>query len=262
MCRKSVRSKRVLLQPATFAALLVIGPQLSAQDPPPAAASPAVIVAGDFSAAPAGALPPEWRPLTFPDIKAHTRYEPVADPVHGQVIRATSTASASGLVRKLSLDPQAYPLLRWQWKAQSLIRKSDVTRKEGDDYPARIYVSFAYDPARASMSERVRYGAARLMYGEYPPHSGLNYIWESRAPVGTVVANAFVDRVRMIVVESGPARLNQWLRYERNIVDDYRAAFGEDPPAISGVAIMTDTDNTGESAIAWYGNIEFARARR
>ena len=112
------------------------------------------------------------------------------------------------------------------------------------------------------MTERARYGAARLLYGEYPPHSGLNYIWENKAPVGTIVSNPFIARVKMIVVESGAARLNQWLRYERNIVDDYRKAFGEDPPAISGIAIMTDTDNTGESAVAWYGNIELARAGR
>ena len=216
----------------------------------------ATIVVGDFAGAPAGTLPPDWRALTFPDIKSHTRYAAVPDATHGQVVRASANASASGLLRKISLDAHTHPLLRWSWKADNLIAKGDVTRKEGDDYPVRIYVSFAYDPQRVSLFERAKYAAARLIYGEYPPHSGLNYIWDGKAPVGTIVANAHTDRVKMIVVESGASRLHEWLRYERNIVEDYRRAFGEDPPMVSGIALMTDADNTGETALAWYGNIE------
>ena len=66
----------------------------------------------------------------------------------------------------------------------------------------------------------------------------------------------------MIVVESGSGHLREWRTYERNIVDDYRRAFGAEPPPISGIAIMTDTDNTGESAKAWYGNISLHAAPR
>jgi hypothetical protein len=63
----------------------------------------------------------------------------------------------------------------------------------------------------------------------------------------------------MIVIESGSDKLNQWIAEKRDIAADYRKAFGEDPPAISGIAIMTDSDNTGESATAWYGDIIFSR---
>jgi hypothetical protein len=64
----------------------------------------------------------------------------------------------------------------------------------------------------------------------------------------------------MIIVESGAADLNRWVTEERNVYEDYKAAFGEEPPSISGVAIMTDTDNTGESATAFYGDILFKRS--
>ena len=173
---------------------------------------------------------------------------------------ATANASASGLLHRVELDPHGHPLLRWRWKVDNLIVRGDVTRKDGDDYPARLYVSFAYDPNRVSLFDRVKYAAARILYGEYPPHAGLNYIWDGKAPSGTLVTNAFTSRVKMIVVESGPARLHEWVTYERNIVEDYRRAFGEEPPPLSGIAIMTDTDNTGESATAWYGNIELLQA--
>jgi hypothetical protein len=63
----------------------------------------------------------------------------------------------------------------------------------------------------------------------------------------------------MIAVESGPELAGQWVTVRRNVVDDYRKAFGEDPPQVGAIAIMTDTDNTGESATAWYGDISASR---
>jgi hypothetical protein len=63
----------------------------------------------------------------------------------------------------------------------------------------------------------------------------------------------------MIAVESGESKVNQWVCEERNILEDYKKAFGENPSMISGIAIMTDTDNTGESATAYYGDIIFKK---
>lgn len=60
-----------------------------------------------------------------------------------------------------------------------------------------------------------------------------------------------------IVVESGAAGVNQWLAVERNIAADFRTAFGEEPPAITAVAVATDTDNTGASVTAFYVDISF-----
>jgi hypothetical protein len=213
----------------------------------------------DWSAPGKDGLPAGWRPLTFKNIPRHTHYATVRDG-EALVMRAEANAAASGLIHPLEADPRRTPILRWRWKVENLLRKADVTRKEGDDYPARIYVAFAYDPGRARLGQRIKYEAARLIYGEYPPHSGLNYIWESKAPIGTVVPNPFTDRVHMIVVDSGRARLGEWVEHERNIYQDYRKAFGEEPPMISGIAIMTDADNTQESATAYYGDITLSSA--
>lgn len=201
--------------------------------------------------------PEGWKPQTFRNIPRHTRYEVVSED-GTYVVKAQANASASGLIHPLDLDAREHRILRWRWKVENLIDKADLRRKEGDDYPARIYVAFAYDPARAGVAQRIRYEAARLLYGEYPPHAGLNYVWDGKAPVGTVAPNVFTDRVRMIVVESGPAHLQRWLHYERDVYADYRQAFGEEPPRISGVAIMTDTDGTGERAVAWYGDLSLS----
>jgi hypothetical protein len=141
----------------------------------------------------------------------------------------------------------------------NVLRKGDPRTKEGDDYPARLYVTFEHDPSRLGLYERSKAEAVRILYGEYPPGAVLNYIWESRAPIGSTLPNAWVDRARMIVVESGEANLGRWIEERRNVLEDFRRVFGEEPPAITGVAIMTDTDGTGESATAFYGDILFVR---
>jgi hypothetical protein len=72
-----------------------------------------------------------------------------------------------------------------------------------------------------------------------------------------MAANAYTDRAMMFVVQAGGEKLQQWVLQERNVYEDYKKAFGEEPTMITGVAIMTDTDNTRESAVAWYGDIVF-----
>jgi hypothetical protein len=143
----------------------------------------------------------------------------------------------------------------------NVYKNGDVSKKEGDDYPARIYITFEYDAGKVGILEKATYEAARLLYGRYPPIGAINYIWESRAPKGTIVPNPYTDRVRMVVTESGAERLNTWVTEERNLLEDYKAAFGEEPSLISGVAIMTDTDNTKETATAYYGDILFKKAK-
>jgi len=218
-----------------------------------------ILEVGKFSAAAPGTeFPENWKPLTFPKIKRHTAYTLIRD---GEVVivKAVSEASSSGLTRDITIDPKEYPIVQWRWKIGNLLKASDVTRKEGDDYPARLYITFAYDSSKVSLFEKAKYETARLLYGQYPPIAALNYIWDTKAPKGAVVPNPYTDRAMMIVVESGAADVNRWVIEERNVYDDYKTAFGQEPPSISGVAVMTDTDNTGESALAFYGDIVFKK---
>ena len=216
-----------------------------------------IIYAGQFSAAnPGDRLPPEWKPLTFEKIASHTHYSLVKD---GDilVIKAVSNASASGLIRKIRIDPEKYPVIQWRWKVSNILKKGAVAKKGGDDCAARVYVTFEYDPERAGIFEKAMYQLGKLIYGKHPPIATINYIWANKAPVGTIVQSPYMKLDKMIVVESGKESLNNWVIVERNIFDDYVMAFGEKPPRISGIAIMTDSDNTRESAVAFYGDILF-----
>lgn len=205
-----------------------------------------------------GPFPEGWKPLTFKKIPSHTRYS-LVNISNTVVIKAVSHHASSGLTREISIDPNVYPIIQWRWKIENILQKSDITRKSGDDYPARIYITFKYDKEKVGFFERAQFEAIRFLYDQYPPLSAINYIWESHTPVGTMVPNPYTDRVHMIVIESGTEKVGQWVTEERNVFEDYQKIFGEPPPKISGIAIMTDTDNTKESTIAYYGDIVFKK---
>ena len=236
------------------AALLCAAPLLATY-------SPAVLDIAKFSGNQPGTAPPEgWKPLTFKKVPKLTQYELVKD---GDVVvvKATSEASASGLTKEVAIDPKTFPIVRWRWKVMNLLKNSDVSRKAGDDYPARLYITFEYDPDKVSFGKKLKYKAAQLIFGKIPI-GALNYIWESKTPAGTILDNAYTDFAKMVVVESGLLKVGTWVEESRNIYEDYKQAFGEDPPMINGVAIMTDTDDTKESATAYYGDIQFVRAKK
>ena len=205
-----------------------------------------------------GNLPYGWEELIFKKKKKYKKYKLIKDN-DIVVLKAISKSSSSGLIKKISINPAVYPIIKWSWKITNIYKNGDATKKEGDDYPARIYITFKYDPKKLSFFEKIKYKAAKILYGEYPPIAAINYIWESKAPINTIISNPYTDRVKMIVVESGKKKLNTWVIEERNIYNDYIKAFNEKPSFISSVAIMTDSDNTKESTISFYGDIIFIK---
>jgi len=216
-----------------------------------------VLAVGQFSTAQVGGpFPAGWIPLLFDKIPRTTQYILIKDG-GDVVVKAVSNQSASGMTRKITIDPKKYPIVQWRWKIEHILSGGDVQKKEGDDYPARIYITFEYDSEKVGLFERAAFELIKLQRGEYPPIAALNYIWESKAPVGTIVPNPYTDSVQMIVVESGAQKAGEWVTEERNVYEDYKKAFGEPPSSISGIAIMTDTDNTKESAISYFGDIIF-----
>jgi hypothetical protein len=225
-----------------------------------AARAQATVAAMTFSTLQPGApLPPHLQRYAFDNQPRQTQYALVTD--EGRtVLRARSQAATSGIIRELRVAPRQHPILAWRWKTRRLLEKSDLATKAGDDFPARLYLSFDLDTAQLQAGERMQLALARLLHGSRVPAAVLCYVWDARAPRETIAPNAYTDRVRMIVAESGGANLGRWVGYERDVREDFRRAFGLEAPAVSAVIVSADTDNTGESAETWFGDIEF-RAR-
>jgi hypothetical protein len=194
-------------------------------------AAPVQMLIDDFE----GGLGPAWAVKSF---HGETVYRVVAE-AGGHVLQAESRGTASGLVRKIDLDPRDTPVLSWRWKVAGTIPAGDERTKAGDDYAARVYVIFPH--------------------WFFPKTRTLNYIWANQLAKGAILPNAYTANAMMIAVQSGPAHAGQWLTERRDIVADYRQAFGEEPPRIGAIAIMTDTDTTGAMATAWYDDLLLTR---
>ncbi len=209
---------------------------------------------------PGDVAPAGWKPWTFARFKRPTEYR-LIDVDGKTVIRARATDAASGLVHPVNIDPTEFPYLHWHWRVNELIAKADNTKRATEDAPARLVVSFAGDISSLPMDEQAFFGNVRLVSGQQLPYATLMYIWENRVPRGNVIPNAHTSRIKMIVAESGSEKLGAWQEVTRNVYNDFRRAFGEEPGRIIAIGIMTDTDNTRENASAYYGDIRFLRQR-
>lgn len=229
---------------------------VAAQPARPARAQDAVEAMRFSVLRPGAALPAEFRHFVFESKVRPTEYVLVEE-AGRTVLRARAQGSASGIIRELGIDLRRHPVLAWRWKVLRTLERSDLATRAGDDFPARLYVTFDVDIESLSAAERLRIGAARMLYGADVPVAALCYVWDTKAAPGTFAPSAYTDRVRMIVVDSGTRNLGRWMRYERNVPDDYRKAFGGEAPPIRATIVSTDTDNTGETAETYYGDVEF-----
>ena len=200
-----------------------------------------------------------WQPLAFPKIERHTRYTRASED-GSPVLHAESECSASGLLYPLhAVDLEQTPLLRWRWRVEEGLAPGDERSKAGDDFAARVYVTFAFEPERASLLTRAARGLAGAVYGESMPGSSLTYVWSSREPVGARWPSAYTASAQMIAAASGaPAG---WREAEVDLLQDYERSFSHPAPAPMFLALMTDTDNRCARARASYADFRFAPRR-
>ncbi|MCK5308744.1 MAG: DUF3047 domain-containing protein, partial [Zetaproteobacteria bacterium] len=189
-----------------------------------------------------------WKPLKFKNIDNLCIYTLDMQTNKECYVKAQSSNSASGMVWQGEFDVYEHPMIRWRWKVSNVYVKGNALQKAGDDYPMRIYVMFKYDPRDPHVKKNFKYWLAKLLYGEYPPYTSLNYIWANREHQQRFIPNPFAKETMMIPLRSGSGLVGQWLEEERNILEDYREAFGKDPPTKAGLAFMNDSDNTGEAS--------------
>jgi hypothetical protein len=207
---------------------------------------------------PGETLPTGWEPWTLSRLKKATQYL-LVDESGRTVVKAHADASASGLVHALKVNAKSFPLLTWRWKVTDLIAGADNSQKHAEDSPVRVVVTFDGDRDKLPFEERLFSDNVRLLTGEEMPYATLMYIWENRALKGAIIPNRHTSRVRMIVAESGREKVGMWQEVTRNVYEDYKRVFGEEPGRIIAIGIMTDTDNTGANVHAYYGDIVFRR---
>ncbi len=196
----------------------------------------------------------DWQPYRFKSVKKETRYSLVKDN-DSNVIRANSNASASGLVKTVTIDTAKYPILKWRWKVIRRPSANQDDRRADDDHAARLYIIF-----NAPQPDESRWSRFwRQLSADNKEHThAINYIWANNSPIGSRLKNPYSSDVMMISVNNNNQDIGDWVEHQRNIRDDYQASFGRSPPPVSAVAIMTDSDNSSSQATAFYGDIRFS----
>lgn len=224
-----------------------------------ALASAEPIWVGRFPAS--GAVPAPWRVVQMNRKVPPTAYRPAR--VAGvQAIEARSQRSMALLARPISVDLAATPVLCWRWLVDAPVARADMTTKSGDDYAARLYVSFDIPDGEMSAGTRLKLRLARSLFGRDVPDAALNYVWDNRHPVGTRRRSPYTDRAQLIVAETGAARAGQWVSERADIAGDFGKAFGGTARPIQ-LAVASDTDDTGGTARAAFADLHFvARSER
>lgn len=232
---------KTIVTAATTAALLLAAP-----------ATPAALAS--FSAAAGGAVPPPWQVVTVPKIPRHTRYDIVA--VDGEyVLRVAADGSYANLLHPLA--GERAQRLAWRWRVEQPIEQADLTRKEGDDVPARVCVLFDLPLDRLTIVDRLRVELGRALFDPDLPAASICYVWDRRLAPGTWLANAYTDRVQMLVLRRGGYGV--WAEESRDLAADFARAFPHEAragvPALAAIGVSADGDNTGGASLAYFGDL-------
>lgn len=239
---------------AALLALLLAGCAVAPEAPPAASHDPAPFSGGT----PNAGMPAGWEPYRLMRLKKMTAYHIVRD--EGRVaLMAEADASASGMRHGVSVDLRETPYIEWEWKVPARIEGANNTLAQVEDSPARIVVAFEGSREDLPDAEQINYDLALAMTGNRLPFATIMYIWENRLPEGSIVTHHHTTRIKMIVAGSGTDNLGVWHRERHNLLEDYRRAFGGEPPRVVSVGVMSDSDNTGARAVAYFGDIRFVK---
>lgn len=218
------------------------------------AASAQMALTAFSTASPGAAPPPPWRVITLPKLPRHTRFELVA--LDGAtVLRVAADGSYANLLHPLADAPAQR--LRWRWRVEKPIEGADLTRKEGDDVPARVCALFDLPLSRLRLPDRLRVELGRALFDPDLPAASICYVWDQRLAAGTWLPNAYTDRVQMLVLRQGG--YGAWAEESRDLAADFARAFPHEArggtPRLAAIGVSADGDNTGASSLAYFGDL-------
>ena len=194
----------------------------------------------------------KWRVATLPkQTKPITHF--TAEMVDERsALRIDADRSYGNLVQ--DLPAVAAPrLLRWSWRVQQPNPAVDLSKKSGDDSPAKVCLSFDMPIDQVPFLDRQILQLARSSSGEALPTATLCWVWAGREPHGTFIDSPFTRRVRYIVLRNSADATATWFDESRDVAADFVRAFGDESPkvpAVTAVIVGGDADNTAGHSVA------------
>jgi Protein of unknown function (DUF3047) len=207
-------------------------------------------------------LPKPLHFIALPKIKHNmiSLVDDAGDNQHATVLKVESNNSAGSVGIPLTATIEAgNTTLQWQWKVNRALEKADMGKKLSDDFSGRVYVFFDVPLDSLSFMERSKIRIARAVAGADVPTAAICYVWDNTHAVGHTQWSPYTNRVRKIVLQTGSANINKWMKESRDVAADFKTAFGFDAPAVTGVAVGNDTDNTDDTVTTWFGDVKFIK---
>ena len=202
--------------------------------------------------------PPPWGVVGFPgQSKPFTRFGAVT--LEGQrVLRVDANLSYGFLVHALASEP-SQRILSWRWRIDEPNTQTNLTRKDGDDSPAKVCAMFDLPLTSVPFVERQVLRMARLRAGEAIPAANICYVWDAHLAAGSVLESAYTRRIRYIVLRGPDAPLRTWMVDQRDIRADFLRLYGDEAqgkvPPLVGIAVGADADNTRQHSVAHVGEL-------
>ncbi len=191
------------------------------------------VTIADFSTAAAGStVPAGW------ELKEKSGKAEFAIVKGGAVsaVRFVSTNTSFSLQREVKVDLKQFPILTWKWTVMKLPTGGDFRKSKTDDQAAQLFVAFTKTKS-------------------------IVYIWDTSAPAGLMEDTTPVPfmHVKVVVVRSGAADLGKWIEESRNVYEDYKKLYGDEPPAVSGMRLQINSQHTGTSAESYFADVMFKK---
>jgi hypothetical protein len=209
---------------------------------------------------PGGVAPQEWKPFVLASTKKNTDYMLVTED-GVMVLRATAHGSASAMEFKTQFDPHKFPMLSWRWKVAQGVPDANNADVSKEDSAVRVMIGFDGDTSKLGFKDKFASSLAQTASGQPLPYATLMYIWGNKVALDSVTVSGRTSRIRMLALNVDDQGIGKWQSFTRNLVEDYKRAFGEEPGNVISIQLLTDTDNTGDDAQAFYGDISVGPAR-
>jgi Protein of unknown function (DUF3047) len=208
--------------------------------------------------APGQGMPKDFRMVAYPNVKPN-QFALVSD--EGKtVLKVDSSNSAGSMAVPVALlGAQTSTTLQWRWKVDRILEKADMDKGLSDDHSARLYVFFDVPLESLPFVDRTKIKLARSISGIDVPTAALIYVWDNKHRIGYTAWSPFTHQLRKVVLQTGPAAIGQWRLESRDVAADFKEAFGFDAPAILGISVGNDTDNTDDRVTAWFGDVSFKK---
>ena len=179
----------------------------------------------DFSRFKAGTFPDGWKSWGGDPRKV---YAVRSD--SESYLEAKAVDAAVIIAKEFEYNLKEYPFLSWQWQVVQLPEGGDERYKKTGDSAAAIYVIFP---------------------GLFRPDN-IKYVWSASLPPGTTTTSPYNSKTKVVVLRNQSSPLGNWVSEKVNVYEDYKRLFGREPEPVQAIGLLSDSDNTHSSAVAYY----------